>query len=73
MSSFTWEERTIIEKKILKHYPIVNPQGSRLFEEIVKVCFFAGYKEKDIIDICNSLSNSNEEIFQQGIDSVNRL
>lgn len=66
-------DREPVEQMVAKHYPIANPQGSPLFEQIVDVCFFAGYAERDIETLCGSLSDFSDEAFQRGIDAVNAV
>jgi hypothetical protein len=59
-----------VVEMVKKHFPIHNPEGSPLFERIVDVCFFAGYYESDIEELCSSLSDFSDAAFQRGIDTV---
>lgn len=58
-----------VVEMVKRHFPLANPEGSPLFERIVDVCFFAGYQEQDIEELCNSLSNFSDESFKRGIDA----
>lgn len=64
-------DREPVVEMVKKHFPIQNPEGSPLFERIVDVCFFAGYYESDIAELCKSLSDFSDEAFQRGIDAAN--
>jgi hypothetical protein len=64
-------DKESVAEVVKKHYPIQNPEGSPLFERIVDVCFFAGYYEQDIAELCESLSGFSDGAFQRGIDAAN--
>lgn len=63
-------DREPVVEMVKKHFPIQNPEGSPLFERIVDACFFAGYYESDIAELCDSLSDFSDAAFQRGVDAV---
>ncbi len=58
-----------VKEMVKKHFPLANPEGSPLFERIVDVCFFAGYYEQDIAELCSALSDFSDDAFQRGVDA----
>ena len=42
--------------------------GSELFERIVDVCFFAGYQQTDVSELCEAITNYGGEEFNRGMD-----
>jgi hypothetical protein len=58
-----------VREIVKKHFPLANPEGSPLFERIVDACFFAGYYEQDIAELCSALSDFSDDAFKRGINS----
>lgn len=55
----------------IKHYPVTKTENDSIIRNLANMSAISGSSEEDIIDICGSISDDNDNSFVNGVNAIN--